>query len=212
VDHKRRPIRVLVADDHPVVLQGLVRLLSTREIEIVAAAATGVEAVAKFREVHPDVAILDLRMPGMSGMEALREIRASHPDAKVLIWTAFYAEEDVYLAIHAGARGYILKEASGREIIEAVVTIHDGQRYIPESISTRLGGRIGQTALTPRELEVLTLASRGDKNKEIGAHFGITEGTVKGYIHNIRLKLQARNRTAAVAIAIKRGIISIDGA
>jgi two-component system NarL family response regulator len=151
-------------------------------------------------------------MPGMSGMEALREIRRSQPGARVLILTTFDAEEDVYNAIQAGARGYILKEASGREIIGAVVSIHDGQRYIPESISMRLAERIGQSALTPREIEVLTLASRGEKNKEIGAQLGITEGTVKGYINNILLKLQARDRTEAVAIAIRRGIIPIDGA
>jgi two-component system NarL family response regulator len=209
----RRPIRVLVADDHPVVLEGLVRLLSSaHDIEIAATASSGAEAVAMFREHRPDVAILDLRMPGMSGMEALREIRRSQPGARVLILTTFDAEEDVYNAIQAGARGYILKEASGREIIGAVVSIHDGQRYIPESISMRLAERIGQSALTPREIEVLTLASRGEKNKEIGAQLGITEGTVKGYINNILLKLQARDRTEAVAIAIRRGIIPIDGA
>ena len=209
----RRPIRVLVADDHPVVLQGLVSLLSSaREIEVAATASTGAEAIAKFRELRPDVAILDLRMPEMSGMEALREIRRNQHDARALILTTFDAEEDIYSAIQAGARGYILKEANAREIIDAVVTIHDGQRYIPESISARLAERIGQSALTPREIEVLTLASRGEKNKGIGAQLGITEGTVKGYINNILLKLQARDRTEAVAIAMRRGIIRVGSA
>jgi two-component system NarL family response regulator len=201
-------IRVLIADDHPVVLRGLATFLSRNAgIEIVGTASTGTEAVTKFRELRPDVLVLDLRMPGKTGVEALREICKIDREARVLVLTTFDAEEDIYSAIQAGARGYLLKEAGGEKIIDAVTTIYNGQRYIPESISKRLAEHIGHAALTQREIDVLTLAAQGEKNKQIGARLGITEGTVKGYFNNILLKLQARDRTEAVAIGLRRGII-----
>jgi two-component system NarL family response regulator len=206
------PIRVLIADDHPVVLQGLRSLLSRNaEFDVVAVATDGAEAVEKYRELRPDVAILDLRMPSKTGLEAIREIQQFDSRARVLILTTFDSEADVYSAIEAGARGYVLKESSGATIMDAVTAIHRGQRYIPESISLRLAEHVGHASLTPREVDVLERAARGDKNKEIGASLGITEGTVKGYINNILLKLSARDRTEAVTIAMRRGIIPIGG-
>jgi len=206
-----RRIRVLIADDHPIVVQGLCDLLSReRDIEIAGTASNGADAVLRYRELRPDVAILDLRMPRMTGQEALAEIRKTDPEARIVILTTFHDDDDVYGAIRAGARGYILKDASGASIIDAIKTVDLGQRYIPDAIAERLAEHVEQPLLTPREVDVLRLAARGNKNKEIGSQLGITEGTVKGYVNNILLKLRARDRTDAVTTALRRGIIKDD--
>jgi len=206
-----RRIRVLIADDHPIVVQGLCDLLSReRDIEIAGTASNGVDAVLRYRELRPDVAILDLRMPRMTGQEALAEIRKADPEARIVILTTFHDDDDVYGAIRAGARGYILKDASGASIIDAIKTVDLGQRYIPDAIAERLAEHVEQPLLTPREVDVLRLAARGNKHKEIGSQLGITEGTVKGYVNNILLKLRARDRTDAVTTALRRGIIKDD--
>jgi len=206
-------IRLLLADDHPVVLHGLASLLQrNRDIRVVAEASNGAEAVAAYREQRPDVAVLDLRLPDMSGLEALSQILSIDGAARALILTTFDEDENVYRAIHAGAHGYLLKDTPLDQIVCAVRTVHAGLRYIPAAIGTQLAKRIGDSILTPRETAVLRLAARGNKNKEIAVKLDITEGTVKWYVNNILVKLEARDRTDAVTIALRRGIIEIDPA
>ena len=211
LEMREAAIRVLIADDHPVVLEGLVALLShQKEIAVIATATNGREAVQMYSELRPDVTLLDLRMPGVSGLQALEAIREIDTEARVLVLTTFDGDENIYRAIHGGARGYLLKEAGADDIVEAVLAIHAGRRYIPDEISGKLAEHIGHSTLTKRETEVLNLAARGKKNKQIAAILGLTEGTVKGYFNNILLKLAAHDRTEAVTIAASRGIIRID--
>lgn len=206
-----RPIRVLLADDHPVVLRGLVALLSARRnLAVVATAGNGKEAVMLFEQHRPDVSVLDLRMPVMNGLEALARIRAIDAEARVIMLSTFGGEEDVYRAAQEGVRGYLLKEAGAEEIIAAVQRVHEGQRYFPAEISGKLAEHLEQSELTKREVDVLTLASAGAKNKQIAARLHLTEGTVKTYMVNVLLKLGANDRTEAVMIGLRRGIIHID--
>jgi len=206
-----KTIGIVIADDHAVVRRGLKQILaSERDMVVVGEAKNGHEALDLVRRLEWDVAILDLRMPRMTGQEALAEIRKADPEARIVILTTFHDDDDVYGAIRAGARGYILKDASGASIIDAIKTVDLGQRYIPDAIAERLAEHVEQPLLTPREVDVLRLAARGNKNKEIGSQLGITEGTVKGYVNNILLKLRARDRTDAVTTALRRGIIKDD--
>jgi DNA-binding NarL/FixJ family response regulator len=206
------PIRLLIADDHPLVLQGLQSILSGhRDFKIVAVAQGGAEAVTLYRQHRPDVVILDLRMPDMTGLEALEQIRRFDAAARVLMLSTFDCDEDVYRALRLGARAYVVKDAPPSEIISAVLRVWDGQRYVPSRIAEKLMEHIQEPLLTQRELEVLRLAAGGEQNKQIAARLGITVGTVKGYVNNILCKLQARDRTEAVTLGLRRGIISIDG-
>jgi DNA-binding NarL/FixJ family response regulator len=205
------PIRVLIADDHPLVLSGLATILSAhRDFTIVATAGTGVEAVRLYRQHRPDVAILDVRMPDTTGLEALEQIRMFDVSARVLMLSTFDGDEDVHRAVRIGARAYVLKNAPPQEIIAAVLRVSEGQRYLPSSIADKLLNHIEEPRLTERELDVLRLAAGGEQNKQIATRLGITVGTVKGYVNNILVKLQARDRTEAVTIGFRRGIISID--
>jgi two-component system NarL family response regulator len=206
----QQPVRILLADDHPVVLQGLVAMLSSREVVVVATATNGMEAVNLYRAHRPDVTILDLRMPVMTGFEALKQIRADDPSARVIVLTTFDREDDVYRALQSGARAYVLKEAGSEELMLAVLTVHAGRRYMPPSVSSRMAEHIESPALTRREIDVLELAAGGKKNKEIGLRLGISEGTVKGHFISIFAKLPARDRTEAVTIALRRGMIYLE--
>ncbi len=204
-------IRLVVADDHPVVLHGLVSALNRdRHLRVVGTASNGAEAVARYRELRPDVIVLDLRMPQMDGLKATRHIRKIDPNARILILTTFDADDEIYAAFQNGARGYVLKESSAESIIDAVLTIHSGRLYIPESISRQLADRVDPSSLAPREAEVLRLAASGCKNKEIATILGISPGTVKGHVNSILVKLNASNRTDAVVIALRRGLISAE--
>ncbi len=205
------PVRLLVADDHPLVLRGMIAILSgRRDIKVIATATDGAEAVRSFQQHRPDVSAIDLRMPGASGMEALEQILAIDTDARVLILTTFDTEEDVFRALTRGARGYVLKDAPPEEIVSAILRVNAGQRYIPATISSRLAERMDSMVLTPREVQVLTLVARGDKNKQIARHLCTTEGTVKSYVNSIMLKLGARDRTEAVTISLRRGILTLE--
>ena len=206
------PIRLLIADDHPLVLRGLKAILADRrDLVVEATAQGGAEAVRLFREHRPDVVVLDLRMPEVSGLQVLEQIRAIDPGARVLVLTTFDDEEDIYRALHEGARAYVLKSAPPEEIVGAILRVYEGQRYIPPAVSGKLLQHLEGSALTGREVEVLTLAARGEKNKQIAVRLRITEGTVKSYINNILLKLGARDRTEAVTTGLRRGIIRIEG-
>ena len=206
-----RRIRILIVDDHPVVRAGLTSMLGTQaELEVIGSASSGEEALAKLRQVEPDVLLLDLRMHGMSGVDTLMAMKRSAHDARVIILTSFETDEDIYRAVQAGAHGYLLKDTSLREMVEAIRTVHAGRRYIPRDIAARLAERMMRTDLTPREIEILKLLSKGPTNKEIGRALGISENTVKNHVNSIIEKLEVSDRTEAATTAIQRGLISVD--
>jgi DNA-binding NarL/FixJ family response regulator len=201
---------VLIADDHPTVLEGLLRILDAAGHTVVATASDGREAVESYRRHRPDVVMLDVRMPVKGGIEALREIRGVDPAASVVMLTTFDDEEDVHRAIQEGARGYVLKETSAAGLVEAVSRASRHQRYLSPQISVKLAEHVGHNVLTAREVEVLRLVASGRKNKQIAVHLGISVGTVKGHVETILVKLGATDRTAAVTTALQRGILTLE--
>jgi DNA-binding NarL/FixJ family response regulator len=206
-----QPIRVLIADDHPVVRAGLTSMLGTQtELEIVGSAASGEEALAKLGQAKPDVLLLDLRMHGLSGVETLLAMKRTADETRVIILTSFETDEDIYRAVQAGAQGYLLKDTSLKEMVTAIRTVHAGKRYIPQDIAARLADRMMRTDLTPREVEILKLLSKGPTNKQIGHVLGISENTVKNHVNSIIEKLEVSDRTEAVTTAIQRGLLSVD--
>jgi two-component system, NarL family, response regulator len=206
-----RRIRILIVDDHPVVRAGLTSMLGTQaELEVIGSASSGEEALAKLSQVEPDVLLLDLRMHGMSGVDTLMAMKRSAHDARVIIPTSFETDEDIYRAVQAGAHGYLLKDTSLREMVEAIRAVHAGKRYIPRDIAARLAERMMRTDLTPREIEILKMLSKGPTNKEIGRALGISENTVKNHVNSIIEKLEVSDRTEAATTAIQRGLISVD--
>jgi len=189
---------------------GLVALVSTEaDIKIIAEATDGNQAVSLFEQVKPDLVLMDLRMPVKDGIAATREICKKHPEARVLMLTTYDGDTDIHRAIQAGARGYVLKNSTGKDLIPAVRAVAAGQKWIPKEISTRLAARKLFEELTPRELEVLQQMSRGLANKEIGDVLKITEYTVKDHLKNILGKLRVADRTDAVTVALQRGIIQL---
>ncbi|HEV3022834.1 MAG TPA: response regulator transcription factor [Pirellulales bacterium] len=204
-------IRVLCVDDHPLVRKGIAAILSNEsDIELVAEAGNGREAVEAFRRHRPDVTLMDLRMPQLDGTAAVKQIRAEFPEARVIALTSFDGDQDIYRALEAGMRGYLLKESVHTQIINAIRTVHSGRRLMPQEVAQRLTEYFPQVALTPREVEVLTLVAKGLANKQIAAKLGTAGGTVKMHVQNILAKLDATDRTHAVTIALQRGIIHLD--
>jgi len=204
-------IRVLIADDHPVVRTGLALMLKYEpDIEVVAEANNGREAVELFRRHRPDVTLMDLRMPEMDGVEAITAIRSEFPAARIILLTIYDGDEDIYQGLRAGAPAYLLKDAPCEEILEALRAVHAGQRRITREVGARLAERAGFPELTERELEVLRLMVRGMSNQEIAAALFITEGTIKFHINHILNKLGVNDRTQAVITALKRGLASLD--
>ena len=203
-------ISILSVDDHELVRKGLAAILATEpEIELVAEAATGAEACRLFAHHLPDVTLMDLRLPDMSGVDASRAIRAHHPEAQIIALTSYDGDQDIYRALEAGVRGYLLKDMVHTEILRAIRTVHSGKRFIPMEVSQQLNGFFPEVALTPREVEVLTLVAQGLGNKEVGDSLGTAAGTVKAHVQSILSKLGAKDRTHAVTIALKRGIIHL---
>jgi len=213
------PIRVLIADDHTVVRDGLAAVLSRRpDITVVGEASNGVEAVEKAGQLHPDVILMDLRMPEMDGAEAMRRIRQRDPDVRFLVLTTFDNDEYIFEAIQAGAKGYLLKDASREDLFRAVAAVYRGESLIQPAVASRVLDRFvelsqrtvpGET-LSEREIEVLRLMARGAANKEIAAALVISESTVKTHIANIFQKLDVNDRTEAVTTALQKGIIRLE--
>ena len=208
---KEKPIRVLVADDHFVVRAGLVTVVDSEpDMTVIAQAVNGKQAVELFRQHRPDVVLMDLRMPEMNGVEAIHAILKEFPDSRIIILTSYDGDEDIYRALQAGARAYILKDMVGDEVIDAIRAAHAGQRRIPPEIAARLAERMPRSELTPRELEVLHLIVKGKSNKDIAAALFVTEGTVKIHVNNLLGKLGVSDRTQAATAAIQRGIVHLD--
>lgn len=203
-----RPIRLLVADDHPIVRRGLVAVLDDQEdIEVVAQASNGREAIAQFRQHQPDVAILDLRMPETKGVEAISTIRREFPTACIIMFTIYDTDEDIYQGLRAGARAYLLKDTPLEEIMEVIRAVCEGNRYIPNPISKKYIAHSERPQLSERERQVLELLATGKNNKAIGEALGITEHTIRFHITNLITKLGASDRTDALVIAMRRGLI-----
>jgi DNA-binding NarL/FixJ family response regulator len=197
-------------DDHPLVRKGIALILSNEaDMELVGEAGNGRDAVALFKQLRPDVTLMDLRMPELDGINAVRQIRAEWPDAKIIALTSFDGDQDIYRALEAGVRGYLLKESVHTEVLAAIRSVYAGKRLISNEASERLSTYFANEALTPKEVEVLTLVAQGFSNKEIAARLGKAAGTVKIHVQNILEKLQASDRTHAVTIAAQRGIIHV---
>ena len=208
---RKERIRVLFADDHPAMRKGIASILANEpDMELVGEAGTGLEAVKLCLRHRPDVTLMDLRMPGLDGIEAIRTIRRELPEARIIALTSFDGDQDIYRTLEAGVKGYLLKDQVHTEIIRAIRTVHAGGRIMQSEITERLRDHIPRSALTPREIEVLRLAAEGLGNKEIGERLGTSVGTVKIHIQNVLSKLGAADRTHAVIIALRRGILHLD--
>jgi DNA-binding NarL/FixJ family response regulator len=201
-------IRILTVDDHALLRNGIAGLVNDeRDMKMVAEAATGVEAIKQFKQYHPDITLMDLQMPEMSGIEAIVEIRSEFPEARIIVLTTYTGDVQVARALKAGARGYLLKARVNRDLVDVIRAVYSGQKRIPPEIAAELAEHAGEEDLSAREVEVLGLVARGNANKEIAARLAITEETVKSHIRRILDKLRANDRTHAVTIALKRGII-----
>jgi DNA-binding NarL/FixJ family response regulator len=205
------PIRVLCADDHALVRKGIASILANEaDMKLVAEAENGRDAVALFRQHHPDVTLMDLRMPELDGIAAVHAIRAEFPNARIIALTSYDGDHEIYRALEAGVSGYILKEMVHTEVLRAIRLVHAGQRLMPPAVVERLAEHFPQVNLTPREVEFLGYVARGLSNNEIAHELGTAGGTVKIHVQNILSKLRASDRTHAVTIGLQRGIIHLD--
>lgn len=205
-----RKIRVLIVDDHFVVRRGLLSVINTEEdMEVIAEAGDGIQAVYMFEKFKPDLVLMDLRMPIKDGIAATAEICRKHPNTHVLMLTTFDGDTDIHRAIQAGARGYVLKNSTGADLIPAIRAVAAGDKWIPKEIATVLASRKLFDELTPRELQVLQQMAKGLENREISELFGITANTVKDHSKSILSKLHVTDRTKAVTVALQRGIIQL---
>ena len=203
-------IRILSVDDHPLLREGIAMLIENQpDMVLVAQASTGNEAIQQFREHRPDVTIMDLRLPDMSGIDALITIRTESPEACVVMLTTYEGDVEIQRALQAGARGYLLKTTPAKELVEVIRQTYAGKKRIPAEVAAQLAEHIGEEALTAREIEVLKHLAEGNRNKDIADRLFISEETVKVHIKHIMEKLGANDRTQAVAIAVRRGIIQL---
>lgn len=203
-------IRVLIADDHAIVRQGLATIIDRDpEMTVIAQAEDGEKAIALFREHQPDVTLMDLRMPQIGGVEAITAICAEFKLARIMVLTTYDGDEDIYRGLQAGAQGYLLKDAKPNELLNAIRIIHSGQKYVPPEVGAKLVQRMSNPVLSERELDVLRLMAQGMSNLDIGTALNIGESTVKSHVNRILSKLGVSDRTQAVIVAIKRGIVSL---
>ena len=203
-------IRILVVEDHHVVRQGIVALLKTvPDMEVIAEASNGLQAVELFRQYQPDVTLMDLRLPVLSGVDAIRQIRTEFSSARIIVLTTFDGDEDIYRALQAGARGYLLKDMFGDELMESIRAVHAGKSQIPAAIAQRLAERVSAPDLTTREMDVLRQIVAGKSNKEIGRDLFISEATVKTHVNSLLSKLGVSDRTQAATTALQRGLVHL---
>jgi two-component system NarL family response regulator len=204
-------IRILVVEDHHVVRQGLVALLSVADgVEVVGQAADGMEAIKQYEALRPDVTLIDLRLPKMGGVDVIQRVRADHAYARFIVLTTYDGDEDIYRALQAGARAYLLKGMTVEVLLSTIRSVHAGKSCIPPAIAQKLAGRMGTEQLTHREQDVLEQIVRGKSNKEIGNELDISEATVKTHINNLLSKLGVTDRTQAATAAIQRGLVQLD--
>ena len=202
-------IRIMLVEDHQVGRQGLVALLSTMDdLEIVGSVGDGLEAIETFRKVEPDVTLIDLQLPKLGGADTIRQIRTEFPQARFIVLTTFDGDEDIYRALQAGARAYLLKGMPLEELLTTIHAVHNGKLHIPSEVAEKLAERLSGQELTPRELSVLERIVAGRANKEISADLSISEATVKTHINSMLGKLGVADRTHAATVAIQRGLVS----
>jgi two-component system NarL family response regulator len=208
---EQRRIRILVVDDHPLLRAGLDTSIGAEsDMEIVAAASNGQEALELFRQHQPDITLMDLKMPVTGGVEAIQAIRGQFRSAKIVVLSTYEGDEDIYRALEAGAATYLLKDTLSEDLVRVIREVFAGGRPLPAPVAQRLADRMLQPDLTARELEVLRLIAKGKRNKEIAAQLGITEETTQGHVNNVLSKLGLHDRTEAVAVAVRRGIVHLD--
>lgn len=204
-------IAILTADDHPLIRAGLAAVIATEpDLRVIAEATNGEEAFERYSEHRPDVVLMDLRMPVMDGLSATKAILADFPDARIVVLTTYDGDEDIYRALEAGAKGYLLKDMLRTEVLNVVRAVHRGLRGIPAPVAAKLAEHTPRVELTPRETEILRLVAKGLSNPDIAGEIGRTEGTVKVHLKNILQKLGAHDRTEAVTTALRRGFIRLD--
>jgi len=202
------PITVLTVDDHPLLREGIAAVIERQpDMKLIGEACDGVDAIAQHRALLPDVTLMDLQMPRMGGLDAIIAIRAARPSARILVLTTYRGDVQATQALKAGAAGYLLKSTLRKELFDAIREVHAGRRWIPAAIAEELAEHMLAPNLTAREVDVLRLVARGNSNREVGQQLAISEETVKARMKSISGKLSASDRTHAVAIAIKRGVL-----
>ena len=203
-------IRILIVDDHPLLRAGVAAVLATQpDFQVVGSASSGHEALQVFDQLRPDVTLMDLKMPDMSGTQVISALRSKYPSARFIVVTTYPGDVQALQALKAGASGYMLKSSLGEELIDTIRMVHAGKRRIPAEIATEIGQYAADDALTEREIEVLRRVGAGQSNKQIALGLSVSESTIKAHIHSILPKLNANDRTHAVMIALKRGILDL---
>ena len=204
------PIRVLAVDDHQLIRVGIATLLLPEsDMKLVAEASNGLDAIAKFRECRPDITLMDLQMPEMNGFDAIIAIRGEFPEARIIVLTTYAGDAQAVRAMKAGAQGYLLKNLLHKELLQTIRTVHAGYKAMASDVAAQLAEHTGDEVLTPKEIDVLRLIAAGNANKEIAAQLSVTEETIKSRVKNILDKLGAKDRTHAVSIGLKRGLIEL---
>ncbi len=204
------PIRIFGVDDHPLMREGIAAIIRNEpDMQLVGEASTGREAIQGFREYRPDITLMDLRLPDIGGIDAMVAIRAEFPEARIIMLTTFEGDVEIHRALEAGARGYVLKTMPRKQLVEVIRKVHSGKKHIPPEIASQLAEHLSEEPLSKREVEVLQKIAGGNRNIDIAALLFISEETVKGHVKHLMEKLGAKDRTDAVAIGIRRGIIQL---